>query len=113
MRLWTFVTVALLLPLLEGAFHPQYAGAVPAGTTVPRDRMIAKRVRGAIRNDPFLALATPAVKVTSRGGVVRLSGKVGTDKERSSIAFKARQIAGAGSVDDRVTVGNHVTGTAR
>jgi osmotically-inducible protein OsmY len=53
------------------------------------------------------------VKVTSNGGVVRPSGQVRTAKERSSIAFKARQIAGAGSVDDRVTVANRVEGAVR
>ena len=73
---------------------------------------MTERVRGAIRADPFLALATPAVKVTSNRGVVRLSGQVRTDKERSSMVFKARQIAGPARVDDRVTVGNRMAGTA-
>lgn len=125
---WTSATVALLLSLREGAFGPERVEAV-AGTRTERtrdtrdgaprgahqriaDRVIARRVRGAIRADPFLALASPAVKVTSTRGVVRLSGQVRTAKERSSIAFKARQIAGAGSVDDRVTVAPHVDGAA-
>ena len=72
--------------------------------------MIARRVRGAIRADSFLALATPAVRVTSNRGVVRLVGQVPTVKERSSIAFKAGQTAGVGGIDDRVTIGNGVQG---
>ena len=73
--------------------------------------MIVRRVRGAIRADTFLARATPAVKVTSKRGVVRLVGQVRTDKERSSIAFKAGQIAGVDRIDDRITIGNGVEGT--
>ncbi len=123
LRLWTPTTVALLLSLSEGALSPGRVEAVPPETmahrargapgSAPRgsfqriaDRVIARRVRGAVRADPFLALATPAVKVTSHRGVVRLVGQVRTDKERSSIAFKAGQTAGVEGVDDRVTIGN-------
>jgi osmotically-inducible protein OsmY len=70
------------------------------------DRVIERRLRAAIRADPFLALAAPRVKVTSRRGIVRLLGRVGTAKERSSIAFKAGQNAQVGRVDDRVTIGD-------
>jgi hypothetical protein len=74
--------------------------------------MVARRVRGAIRADASLALAAPAVRVTSNRGIVRLVGRVRTDKERSSIAFKAGQIARAGDIDDRVTVGDGVEAVA-
>jgi osmotically-inducible protein OsmY len=74
--------------------------------------VIARRVRGAIRADSFLALVTPVVTVTSNRGVVRLVGQVRTDKERSSMAFKAGQIAGVEGIDDRVTIGNGVGGAA-
>ena len=91
-------------------------GASLSGAAGPlasrRDRVIARRVRGAIRADPFLARATPAVKVSSNRGVVRLVGQVRTDKERSSIAFKAGQTAGVGRIDDRVTIGKGVEGMA-
>jgi osmotically-inducible protein OsmY len=122
LRLWTPATVALLLSLLEG---PGCVEAVPSKTpahratvgSAPRgavqraaDRVIARRVRGAIRGDPFLALAGSVVKVTSIRGVVRLVGRVRTDKERSSMAFKVGQTAGVGGIDDRVTVGNGVEG---
>ena len=106
MHLSRSTTVALLLSL-----------SVVAGTFIPRrieaaqqavDRALARRVRQAIRADPFLTLAAPVVKVTSHHGVVRLVGRVPTDKERSSITFKAGQIAGTRGIDDRVTVGNGV-----
>jgi len=66
--------------------------------------------RKAIRADSFLAVAAPVVKVTSNRGVVRLVGRVRTSKERSSIAFKAGQLAGVEGIDDRVTIGNGVEG---
>jgi osmotically-inducible protein OsmY len=83
-----------------GALASEPAGRGQRAT----DRVIERRVRREIRGDPFLALAAPRVKVTSRRGVVRLVGRVRTTKERSSIAFKAGQNAWAGQVDDRVTL---------
>ena len=68
------------------------------------DRLIERQVRRAIRADPSLAPAAPRVKVTSRRGVVRLVGRVGTAKDRSSIAFKAGQSAWGGRVDNRITI---------
>jgi osmotically-inducible protein OsmY len=129
LRLWTPATVALLLSLSPGTFGPARVEAVPPETTAHRargvpnttprgasqriaDRVIARRVRGAIRADPFLARATQAVKVTSNRRVVRLVGQVRTDKERSSMAFKAGQTAGVERIDDRVTIGNGVGGAA-
>jgi osmotically-inducible protein OsmY len=125
LRLWTPATVALLLSLSEGTFssgsppettaHPARGASRSAPRAVSQriaDRVIARRVRGAIRADPFLVLATPLVKVTSNRGVVRLVGQVRTDKERSSIAFKAGQTAGVKRIDDRVTIGNGVEGAA-
>jgi hypothetical protein len=70
------------------------------------DRVIEQEVRRAIRADPSLGRAGRLVKVTSRRGVVRLVGRVGTAKERSSLAFKAGQSAWGGRVDNRLTVGD-------
>jgi len=124
LRLLTPSTVALLLSLstVSGTFTPGRVERGPSKPTAHRargalgsgarsaaqraaDRVIARRVRGAIRADPFLILAAPAVKVTSKRGVVRLVGRVRGDKERSSISFKARQTVGIAGIDDRVTVG--------
>ena len=125
LRLSTCVTIPLLLSLLEGTgcfeavrskppAHRVPLGTGPRGTAQrAADRVIARRVRGAIRADPFLAVAASVVKVTSSRGVVRLVGRVRTDKERSSMAFKVGQIAGIGRIDDRVTVGEGVEGTVQ
>ena len=120
----TRATIALLLSLstVSGALAPDRVepvasapverresgrGSLDAGERAA-DREIERRVRGAIRADPFLVLARPAVRVTCRRGIVRLVGRVGTAKERSSIAFKAGQNARAGRVDDRVTIGDPI-----
>jgi uncharacterized membrane protein len=121
----TSVTAVLLVALsgTAGAFTPARVGVVPSETTAlargPRgteqraaDRLLARRVRGAIRADVSLALAAPIVKVTSKRGIVRLVGRVRTDKERSSIAFKAGQMARSAGIDDRVTVGDGIEATA-
>jgi len=50
-------------------------------------------------------------KVTINHGIVGLVGRVRTDKERSSMAFKVGQTAGVGAIDNRVTVGNGVEGS--
>jgi osmotically-inducible protein OsmY len=129
LRLWRPATVALLLSLSGGTVPPGRIEAVPRETTAHRahgaadsaprgasqrtaDRVIARRLRRAIRADSFLALATPAVKVTCHRRVLRLVGQVRTGKERSSIAFKAGQIAGVERIDDRLTIANAVEGTA-
>jgi osmotically-inducible protein OsmY len=126
LRFRTAATVALLLSLpVSDVSTPARVEAVPPETTAHRapgalgneprgaaqraaDRVIARRVRAAIRADPFLTLATSVVKVTSKRGIVRLVGRVRGDKERSSIAFKAEQIVGVVAIDDRVTVGDGV-----
>ena len=128
LRRSVLVTVAIVLSLsmVSGALTSRRVEAVASRTTAPRtlareprdrgqraaDRVIERRVRGAIRGDPFLDLAAPRVKVTSRRGVVRLVGRVRTAKERSSIAFKAGQGVRVGRVDDRVTIGDGVEGAA-
>jgi osmotically-inducible protein OsmY len=113
--------IVFSLSMVAGALAPSGVEAVTSRATVPRasrvlraepwgeqravDRVIERRVRGAIRADPFLALVASRVKVTSRRGVVRLVGRVRTAKERSSILFKAGQV---GRVDNRVTIGDGV-----
>jgi osmotically-inducible protein OsmY len=126
LRLLTPATVALLLSLsrVSGTFTPRVeATAHRARSTLgngPRgaaqraaDRVLVRRVRRAIRADPFLTLAAPGVKVTSKRGVVRLVGRVRADKERSSIAFKVGQIAGIEGIDDRITIGDGVERAGR
>ena len=125
-------TIALLLSLstVSGTFTPGRVEAVPSKTAAhhargalgsgPRsaaqraaDRVIARRVRGAVRADPFLTLAAPVVKVTSKRSVVRLVGHVRGDKEKSSISFKALQTVGVAGIDDRVTVGERYRAAVR
>ena len=114
--------IVLSLSMVSGTLAPRHVASEATAPPVPyalaseprggaqraADRAIERRVRGLIRADPFLALATSAVKVTSRRGVIRLVGRVRTAKERSSIAFKAAQVAPVGEIDDRLTVGDAI-----
>ena len=102
------VTPRATAPRAPGAIGQPRDGAQRAV-----DRRIERQVRKAMQDDPFLAVAAPRVKATSRRGVVRLVGRVPTAKERRSIAFKAGQTAGVGRVDDRMTVGNGVESAER
>src|SRR5689334_14090179 len=76
------VAIVLSLSMVAGAPAPRRVEAVASTTAGPRppralseaapwgdgqraaDRVIERRVRGAIRADPFLALAAPRVRVT-------------------------------------------------
>ena len=131
LRLLTPAAVALLLSLsrVSGTSTPRVEAVLSKATAHrarstlgngPRgaaqraaDRVLVRRVRRAIRADPFLTLAAPGVKVTSKRGVVRLVGRVRADKERSSIAFKVGQIAGIEGIDDRITIGDGVERAGR
>jgi hypothetical protein len=132
LRLWVPLFVSLLLPVLGVACSVTPSCVEPASSettahrvgNAPRggaelaaerttDQGLARQVRRAIHADPGLVSAARAVAVTTDQGVVRLVGWVRTDKERSSIAFKAGQMARAGGVDDRVTVGNCVREAVR
>jgi osmotically-inducible protein OsmY len=108
------VAVALSLSLAAGGLVPSRVEAAAPSMRGQRDadRAVERRLRGAIRADPFLSLAAPRVKVKIRRGVIRLVGRVGTAKERSSIAFKAGQVGRLGDIDDRVTVGEGVEAVA-
>ena len=132
MSLWVLAFVALLLPALGVACGATPACVAPLSheTTAHRvriapggdaevagqqtaDQVLVRQIRRAIRDDPGLGSAARAVAVTSDHGVVRLVGWVRTDKDKSSIAFKAGQMARVGRVDNDVTVGNCVAEAAR
>jgi osmotically-inducible protein OsmY len=103
--------LALAIAMVAGA-SAALGSERSSGGRRAADRVIERRLRGLIRSDPFLTLAATRVKVTSRAGVVRLVGRLGSAKERSSIAFKAGQNALGGRVDDRVTIGDGIERTA-
>ena len=68
------------------------------------DRTITQNVRQALTNDDSLSTDGKNVKVVTSDGNVTLRGPVKSDKEKSEIENKAKQIAGVKNVDNQLEV---------
>lgn len=72
----------------------------------PADRETSQKIRAAIVGDSALSMSAKNVKVITVNGVVTLRGPVNNAAERTAIAQKAEQIAGAGKVVNNLEVAN-------
>ena len=68
------------------------------------DRTITQNVRKALTDDDSLSTDGKNVKVITNDGNVTLRGPVKTDKEKSEIENKAKQIAGVKKVDNQLEI---------
>jgi hyperosmotically inducible periplasmic protein len=68
------------------------------------DRTITQNVRKALTDDDALSTDGKNVKVITNDGNVTLRGPVKTDKEKSEIENKAKQIAGVKKVDNQLEI---------
>lgn len=68
------------------------------------DRDLTKKIRKAIMADKALSTYAHNVKVISQDGIVTLKGPVRSDDEKTSIATKATEIAGADHVKNEISV---------
>ncbi len=68
------------------------------------DVELAAKIRRAVVGDRTLSMAAHNVQIITQGGVVTLKGPVQTLVEKSSVASKAVQLAGASNVRDELTV---------
>jgi len=68
------------------------------------DRTITQNVRKALTNDDSLSTDGKNVKVITSDGNVTLRGPVKSDKEKSDIESKTKQIAGVKNVDSQLEV---------
>lgn len=68
------------------------------------DRTITQNVRKALTDDDSLSTDGKNVKVITNDGNVTLRGPVKTDKEKSEIENKAKQIAGVKRVDNQLEI---------
>jgi osmotically-inducible protein OsmY len=71
------------------------------------DVTLTQRIRKAVVADKRLSTNARNVKIITAGGMVTLRGPVKSEKERSVIAAKAQQIAGAGHVDNQLEIASH------
>jgi len=70
----------------------------------PTDRDLTKKIRTSIFKDKSLSTYAHNIKIISQNGQVTLKGPVRSDDERAAIESKATAIAGAGNVNDQLTV---------
>jgi hyperosmotically inducible periplasmic protein len=68
------------------------------------DRTLTQKIRQAVMADKSLSMTAHNVKIITVDGVVTLRGPVKTEAERTKIAAKAEQAAGAGKVQNNLEV---------
>jgi len=68
------------------------------------DLDVAKRIRQSVVKDKSLSTYAHNVKIVAQDGQVTLKGPVRTEAEKTSIAAKATEIAGADKVTNEITV---------
>ncbi len=68
------------------------------------DRDLAQKIRQAVVGDKSLSTYAHNVKIVAQNGQVTLKGPVRSDAEKTAIAAKATEIAGAGKVTNQITV---------
>ena len=68
------------------------------------DRTISQNIRAAITADDSLSTNGKNVKIITNEGTVTLRGPVKSDKEKSDIEAKAKQIAGVKKVDNQLEI---------
>jgi osmotically-inducible protein OsmY len=68
------------------------------------DRDLAKKIRQSIVDDKSLSTYAHNVKIIVRNGNVTLKGPVKTEDDKAAIESKATALAGAGNVQNEITV---------
>jgi len=68
------------------------------------DRDLTKKIRQAVMDDKSLSTYAHNVKIVAQNGHVTLKGPVRSAQEKTTIAAKATEIAGAGKVTNEITV---------
>ncbi len=82
------------------------AGAVTADQSKNNltDRDLAQKIRKSIVADSALSTYAHNVKVIAQNGKVTLKGPVRSTDEKQTVEQKATEVAGAGNVDDQLTI---------
>ena len=84
----------------------RHKGAVTADQQKENDtdRELSANIRKAIVGDKNLSTYAHNNKVVAHGGIVTLKGPVRSEQEKDAIAAKATEIAGAGKVQNQISV---------
>ena len=70
----------------------------------PADRRTTRQIRSSLIKDKALSTYAHNIKIITRDGHVTLKGPVRSEDEKATIAAKAEAIAGAGNVNDELTI---------
>jgi hyperosmotically inducible periplasmic protein len=73
----------------------------------PKDLEITQEVRKAIVADDALSTNAKNVKVITVGGVVTLRGPVNSVEEKTTVANKAKVVAGVSRVDNQLEIASN------
>ncbi len=68
------------------------------------DRTISQNIRKALTADDSLSTNAKNVKIITNDGTVTLRGPVKSEKEKTDIEAKAKQVAGVKSVDNQLEI---------
>ena len=68
------------------------------------DRTITQNIRKALTADDSLSTNAKNVKIITNDGTVTLRGPVKSEKEKTDIEAKAKQVAGVKSVDNQLEI---------
>jgi hyperosmotically inducible periplasmic protein len=77
------------------------------------DRALTQKVRQSLILDKNLSSYAHNVKIVSQGGQVTLKGPVRSDEEKRVVEAKAVEVAGAGHVQNELTVAPEKAKTAK
>jgi len=68
------------------------------------DRDLTQKIRKSVMAEKSLSTYAHNVKIISQNGKVTLKGPVRSEEEKQTVASKAGEIAGAGNVDNQLSV---------
>lgn len=68
------------------------------------DRTISQNIRQALTSDDSLSTSAQNVKIITDNGTVTLRGPVKSEKEKTEIENKAKQVAGVKKVDNQLEI---------
>jgi hyperosmotically inducible periplasmic protein len=68
------------------------------------DREMMQRIRKSVMDEKSLSTYAHNVKIIAKHGQVTLEGPVRSDDEKRIVEEKAKEVAGAGNVNNRITV---------
>jgi hyperosmotically inducible periplasmic protein len=68
------------------------------------DRDLTQKIRKSVMAEKSLSTYAHNVKIVSQNGKVTLKGPVRSEEEKQTVASKAAEIAGAGNVDNQLSV---------